>query len=160
MLGVDRTCKCGRDYRVTSPSLVSRCPSCNTGWTLRWRMHRQLVLDRYKLRKGCGKCDAPVTDPRVLEFHHRDPQDKSFDISRGIKAWAWKTVKQEIAKCDLLCYWCHCAVDPNRAKFGPPAYARESSMFDDPNILSFDELPPSEYAALFETRQDSVGGWE
>jgi hypothetical protein len=48
--------------------------------------------------KRCGAC---------LDFHHRKPEDKSFRIT----ATRWRAgsakVKQEIAKCDLLCKCCH-----------------------------------------------------
>ena len=43
----------------------------------------------------------------VLEFHHRDPSQKKFNISLKGHCRSWERVKEEIEKCDLLCVNCH-----------------------------------------------------
>jgi len=43
----------------------------------------------------------------VLEFHHRDPSKKDFNVSSKGHCRSWQRVKQEIEKCDLLCANCH-----------------------------------------------------
>jgi hypothetical protein len=48
---------------------------------------------------GYSKCIA------ALEFHHRDPNEKEFKISRN--KFDWEKVKDELDKCDLLCSNCH-----------------------------------------------------
>lgn len=53
---------------------------------------------------GCRRCG--ISNPVVLEFHHRDPLTKKFAIS-GAKNRSILTVMQEIAKCDVLCANCH-----------------------------------------------------
>ena len=64
---------------------------------------RQYV-ENYKVKYGCSRCDEK--HPACLDFHHRDPATKSFNISiHGRKTL--RVVKQEILKCDLLCANCH-----------------------------------------------------
>jgi hypothetical protein len=55
-----------------------------------------------------GKCqDCFNENIIVLEFHHRNPNDKKFDISRRKHKTSWKTITKELDKCDLLCANCH-----------------------------------------------------
>ncbi len=42
----------------------------------------------------------------VYAFHHRDPKQKDFIISRAGYKWT-KRIRQELDKCDLLCHNCH-----------------------------------------------------
>ena len=53
------------------------------------------------VRCGYNKC------PEVLEFHHRNPSEKEFNISSKGHCRSWERVKKEIEKCDLLCANCH-----------------------------------------------------
>ncbi len=41
--------------------------------------------------------------PEVLEFHHKDPKQKEFNISLKGHCRSWDRVKKEIEKCLLLC---------------------------------------------------------
>ena len=56
-----------------------------------------------------GKCIKCGYDkyPEVLEFHHRDPSKKDFNVSSKGHSRSWDRVKSEIEKCDLLCANCH-----------------------------------------------------
>jgi hypothetical protein len=42
-----------------------------------------------------------------LSFHHRDPTQKDFGISRLITRLSWCQIEEEIDKCALLCLNCH-----------------------------------------------------
>jgi len=55
-------------------------------------------------RGGCYNCNE--IDPRCLDFHHRDPSKKSFDIGSHATL-SRKRVKVEIDKCDVICANCH-----------------------------------------------------
>lgn len=66
---------------------------------------RARILARYKMLKGCVRCGYRE-NPVALEFHHRDPSLKSFTVATG-KGKAWRKVKAEIKKCDVLCANCH-----------------------------------------------------
>ncbi len=44
----------------------------------------------------------------VLEFDHRDPSTKSFNISDSIRRrLGFKAVEEEMKKCDVVCSNCH-----------------------------------------------------
>jgi len=47
---------------------------------------------------GYEKC------PAAMEFHHDNPRQKDFTIS---KVMSWKRVQAELDKCTLLCCRCH-----------------------------------------------------
>jgi hypothetical protein len=53
------------------------------------------------IRCGYDKCTA------ALDFHHRDPATKSFNINAGTICKAWNTILAEVQKCDLICSNCH-----------------------------------------------------
>jgi hypothetical protein len=57
-----------------------------------------------------GVCEVPgceITHPAALQFHHRDPTTKLFEISTGTlsspRKFPWEVILREIEKCDLLC---------------------------------------------------------
>ncbi len=58
----------------------------------------------------CQKC--PESNPIVLSFHHREPLNKTFDISWGIyNRYPYEEVLEEARKCDILCSRCHFEVE-------------------------------------------------
>lgn len=61
-------------------------------------------LKEYKSR-GCSVCGETFLE--CLDFHHRDPNTKSFDIGTRASAMALKKVMAEVAKCDVICANCH-----------------------------------------------------
>ena len=54
----------------------------------------------------CIKCGYSKY-PEVLEFHHKDPLQKDFNVSSKGHCRSWSRVQVEIEKCDLLCANCH-----------------------------------------------------
>ena len=49
-----------------------------------------------------SKCNS------ALEFHHKDPESKKFELSQGnIRSKNWKEVLKELKKCVMLCSNCH-----------------------------------------------------
>jgi len=54
----------------------------------------------------CIKCGYKKY-PEVLEFHHRNPAKKDFNISKKGHCRSWDRISKEIEKCDLLCANCH-----------------------------------------------------
>lgn len=74
---------------------------------------RRLVVRRYKqgLKKKLveahgGKCfDCKETFPAfIFEFDHREPELKSFQISKSTK---YDLMYEESLKCDMVCPNCH-----------------------------------------------------
>lgn len=59
--------------------------------------------------KGDKCCDCGYTfHDSVYDMHHRDPKNKSFNISgSNISSMEWSDVLLEADKCDLLCSNCH-----------------------------------------------------
>ena len=55
---------------------------------------------------GYNKCMA------ALEFHHLNPEEKDFSISR-IANRKWSEVRQELRKCILVCANCHREIHQN-----------------------------------------------
>jgi hypothetical protein len=70
---------------------------------INWRKRTKIKLVEYK----GGKCERCGYDkyPEVLEFHHKDPNEKDFSISG--KSWSFERLKKEVDKCILLCANCH-----------------------------------------------------
>jgi len=48
--------------------------------------------------------------PEALDFHHKNPADKKFEVGRGITRKTLKQVQEEIAKCEVVCANCHRAL--------------------------------------------------
>lgn len=67
---------------------------------------RQIKLNEIKSSRGCKSCEEK--DFRCLDFHHRNPEDKSFTISQAVtKGVNWQDIENEISKCDVMCCNCH-----------------------------------------------------
>lgn len=80
--------------------------------------NREYVRAQYHRRRAFvlqlkedGAClNCGTEDPRVLDFHHRDPSNKLFKISAAGR-FPLRLIKAEVAKCDLLCANCHRIAD-------------------------------------------------
>jgi len=59
----------------------------------------------YLSKNPCINCGE--SDPIVLEFDHRNKDDKIENISNMIINSTWQRIKNEIEKCDVLCANCH-----------------------------------------------------
>jgi hypothetical protein len=62
-------------------------------------------VNNVKHTKGCLVCRE--NDPDVLDFHHIDPSEKEFTLSRGKRRLGIQKIQQEINKCVVLCSYCH-----------------------------------------------------
>ncbi len=86
-----------------------RCARCNT----------QAVSDRRRrvkeilVAEAGGRCAACGFDAYAgaLQFHHRDPAAKSFEVSRQGVTRALRRLRLEAQKCVLLCANCHAMVE-------------------------------------------------
>ena len=57
-------------------------------------------------RSHCADCS--IKDARVLEFHHRDSEEKEHNISDMLnQGFGWNSVSAELEKCEILCANCH-----------------------------------------------------
>jgi hypothetical protein len=71
------------------------------------RNRNRAQLTKYLLEHPCIDCGE--TDLRVLDFDHRDPSIKSYNIGRLTNGshCSWKKILTEISKCDVRCSNCH-----------------------------------------------------
>ena len=91
----------------------SWCQSCSTAYKREWgnkkvRLLRSHVFE-YLSNNPCVVCGS--ADLLVLEFDHKDPTTKRFNIGKAISG---KTISIsleelviEIAKCEVMCRNCH-----------------------------------------------------
>ena len=61
--------------------------------------------NEYKAARGCALCGE--RDPRCLDFHHRDRSEKKDKVSKLVAQRAVARMKEEIAKCTVICANCH-----------------------------------------------------
>ena len=68
--------------------------------------NRKLELVRLNGDK-CGRCGYNK-NLSALEFHHRDPGSKKFQLDlRSLSNRSWAKILNEAQKCDLVCSNCH-----------------------------------------------------
>ena len=71
-----------------------------------YKKERQQWLREFKKDKECSKCG--FKHPAALQFHHREGEEKSFNIAHAAQNGIGEDrVLEEIAKCDILCANCH-----------------------------------------------------
>ncbi len=68
------------------------------------KIKRKEIFNYFK-ENPCVDCGE--TNPIVLEFDHRNSEEKEYNISEIIMNKSWKIVLNEIAKCDVRCANCH-----------------------------------------------------
>jgi hypothetical protein len=63
-------------------------------------------FEELKKEKCCYKCG--FDHPAALDFHHRNPDDKLYEVAL-MPQWgiSKKKILAEIEKCDVLCANCH-----------------------------------------------------
>lgn len=71
------------------------------------KQHKFLVriASEIKLFLGCVYCGYNH-HPRALDFHHKKPELKSFNVS-NINCRSVMRMLKEIEKCDVVCANCH-----------------------------------------------------
>ena len=70
---------------------------------------KERILEFYNQLKAtleCARCGE--NHPATLQFHHRDPQKKDFNLSEAVNdGYSIERIKKEVAKCTVLCANCH-----------------------------------------------------
>ena len=106
---------CGDDYPETHFGVAATRPhKVYRRWKCRdcYRKTKQSLINRHyewlaglKASRGCRRCG--IKDPRVLDFHHKDKQDKLFGISALRREIGFQKLVDEIEKCEVVCSNCH-----------------------------------------------------
>ena len=73
--------------------------------TAEFQKERNILLVEKARQCGCKKCGE--TRSYVLDFHHRNPNEKSNVLAHMIKSSSEANVIAELEKCDVLCANCH-----------------------------------------------------
>ena len=71
------------------------------------RRREKVRLMAVSYKGGCCQICSYDRCIEALEFHHLDPTQKDFGISRKGYTRSWEKVKEEVDKCILLCANCH-----------------------------------------------------
>ncbi len=98
-------------YKGTSPIYCSTACKSKAGVNA-LRKRRKIKYVEYKggacNRCGYKKCMA------ALEFHHVDPSQKEFELTRAMTL-SWDKAKIELDKCELVCANCHAEIHATEA---------------------------------------------
>jgi hypothetical protein len=63
-------------------------------------------FEDYKSSLSCQQCGE--SHPAILDFHHRNPEEKLYEVSvMPGRSMSKERTLEEIAKCDVLCSNCH-----------------------------------------------------
>ena len=106
------------NFYNTQKRIMSFCKKCSKHYSkIRLQILKLKCLE-YKGNK-CIKCGYNKC-PASLDFHHRDPNEKDFSISKiRITSWENNKIKltNELDKCDLLCKNCHAELHYSQEAF-------------------------------------------
>lgn len=98
-------CELVYNYADRYDNNINMCKNCNSLKCSDLRdTKRQYVYDILTSSNGCKDCGEK--DPIVLEFDHKDPKTKSFNIGDSYGK-SIDSIKEEILKCDIVCANCH-----------------------------------------------------
>jgi 5-methylcytosine-specific restriction endonuclease McrA len=86
-----------------------RCLKCRREAVIRWRRNAKMRL----VEDAGGQCVLCGYDdfPGALHFHHVDPSTKSFGLAMRGLTRSIERLREEAAKCVLLCANCHAKVE-------------------------------------------------
>ena len=100
--------------------LSSQCSQCNRdnlkahyGRNKDYYITKGRELARKKRKWLAEQKDVPCADcggefpPYCMDFDHSDPAEKVGNVSRLVKDGSWQALRDEIAKCEIVCANCH-----------------------------------------------------
>ena len=91
-----------------------RCVRCRSESVQR-RRDKVKVLSVQYLGGKCCKCGYNKCI-KALEFHHLNPTQKEFALSKQGHTRSWEKIKIELDKCVLLCANCHRELHANDSR--------------------------------------------
>jgi transposase len=99
----------GRTEFIIENSGRARCLKCRREAVIQWRRRAKLRL----VAEAGGRCVICGYDesPVALQFHHLDPAQKSFGLAMRGLTRSIERLREEAAKCVLLCANCHAKVE-------------------------------------------------
>lgn len=118
LLNQERICEiCGKHFFPINNGWSRKfCYECAPKIDENMTYAQQISIKRRAIKKALvnykgGKCEKCGYNKsmRALEFHHLNPQEKDFGISKNINKSIDK-LKQEVDKCILVCSNCHAEI--------------------------------------------------
>jgi hypothetical protein len=89
---------------IGEENIIVRKPTVTKSQTvIEWRKRTKIKLVEYK--GGKCECCGYNKSTNVLQFHHKNPEEKDFTI--GGKSYSFEKLKIEVDKCILVCANCH-----------------------------------------------------
>ena len=107
---VEGTCEAhGRTMFARRADGYYRCLACRSAAIVKRRRTVKQIL----VEEAGGACRICGYDrfPAALQFHHLDPTEKAFSLSRRGVTIALDAARAEASKCALLCANCHAEVE-------------------------------------------------
>jgi hypothetical protein len=107
------------EYKVQYGKRMSKCLACYKEYHVKYEKSRasaRIIMRRNFIQKiksehSCQVCEYNKCT-RALDFHHLNPSEKVFDITRAISMNInFKNILIEINKCLILCCRCHREVE-------------------------------------------------
>ncbi|HVZ75911.1 MAG TPA: HNH endonuclease signature motif containing protein [Candidatus Paceibacterota bacterium] len=86
-----------------------RCGKCASAWVIKNRQNKKARL----VALFGGRCIACGYKKYAgaLDFHHIDPNKKSFALSVKGLSYSWESLVAEAKKCVLVCKNCHTEIE-------------------------------------------------
>jgi len=101
------------EFRLRKDNRNSWCKPCEKAYKKEWDTKRSNELKdflfEYLSANQCVSCGTK--DILVLEFDHKEPKEKSFNIGKAVggkeRLINLEQLIAEVAKCDVMCRNCH-----------------------------------------------------
>lgn len=74
------------------------------------KRRKNLKQESIAYKGGSCQCCGYNRSHWALEFHHLDPKEKDFHLSKGGHTRSWDKIKEELNKCILVCSNCHAEI--------------------------------------------------
>lgn len=84
---------------------IKENPERNNFYVKKYYAKKRALLIKYKESLKCQQCGE--NHSACLDFHHRNPDEKEFNIAHSTGGCSIETIMNEIVKCDVLCANCH-----------------------------------------------------
>lgn len=101
-----------RNYYLTNPKEKARILDKNR----EYRQQAQTLINKAKA-VPCADCGIEYS-PHVMQFDHLGNEEKLFNVSGGKSRYSLEKIKEEIAKCDVVCANCHAERTHKRRQTG------------------------------------------
>lgn len=110
-------CDCGNEKEIQTSHLTDgRTKSC--GCSKEIKKEQPVVSFRKRIKTAlvegfkhkCSCCDL-IDEPVLYDFHHLNPEEKSFGIANASTTRSRQAYAEEAKKCIMLCANCHRKVE-------------------------------------------------